>query len=128
LLAPDQLKEPRLLTNAAMDSRGPFALLLVGQPTLARQLQLGECQVGPLRIATRYQVAAMDLAEAAQCRQHHLALVGPTDPLFALRRSRHKANYPEPGINAVSGSRAGRSLLTSPFDPAKYAMTVRATP
>ncbi len=41
LLAPDQLEELRLLTNAEMDSQSPFALLLVGQPTLARQLRLG---------------------------------------------------------------------------------------
>src|SRR5258708_9517681 len=40
LLAPDQLEELRLLTNAEMDSQSPFALLLVGQPTLARQLRL----------------------------------------------------------------------------------------
>jgi len=41
LLAPDQLEELRLLTNAEMDSQTPFALLLIGQPTLARQLRLG---------------------------------------------------------------------------------------
>ena len=41
MLAPDQLEELRLLTNAEMDSQSPFALLLVGQPTLARQLRLG---------------------------------------------------------------------------------------
>src|SRR5579864_4556725 len=41
LLTADQLEELRLLTNAEMDSQSPFALLLVGQPTLARQLRLG---------------------------------------------------------------------------------------
>lgn len=41
LLAPDQLEELRLLTNAEMDSQSPFALLLVGQQMLARQLRLG---------------------------------------------------------------------------------------
>jgi type II secretory pathway predicted ATPase ExeA len=35
------------------------------------------------RIATRYQLAPTDLAEAAQYLRHHLALVGRTDPLFA---------------------------------------------
>jgi type II secretory pathway predicted ATPase ExeA len=35
------------------------------------------------RIATRYQLAPMDLAEAAQFLRHHLALVGRTDPLIA---------------------------------------------
>jgi type II secretory pathway predicted ATPase ExeA len=36
LLTPERLEELRLLTNAEMDARSPFALLLVGQPTLAR--------------------------------------------------------------------------------------------
>ena len=39
-LAPGHLEELRLLTNAEMDSQSPFALLLVGQPTLARELRL----------------------------------------------------------------------------------------
>src|SRR5207253_1220036 len=38
LLSHEQLEELRLLTNAEMDSESPCALLLVGQPTLARQL------------------------------------------------------------------------------------------
>jgi type II secretory pathway predicted ATPase ExeA len=83
LLAPDQLEELRLLTNAEMDSQSPFALLLVGQPTLARQLRLGVFAALDQRIATRYQLVPMDLAEAAQYLRHQLALVGRTDPLFA---------------------------------------------
>jgi hypothetical protein len=83
LLVPDQLEELRLLTNAEMDSRSPFALLLVRQPTLARQLRLGVFAALDQRIATRYQLAPMDLAEVAQYLRHHLALVGRTDPLFA---------------------------------------------
>jgi hypothetical protein len=57
-----------------MDSQSPFALLLVGQPTLARQLRLGVFAALDQRIATRYQLAPMDLAEAAQYLRHHLAL------------------------------------------------------
>src|SRR5204863_7153929 len=83
LLAPDQLEELRLLTNAEMDSQSPFALLLVGQPTLARQLRMGVFAALDQRIATRYQLAPMDLAEAATYLRHHLSLVGRTDPLFA---------------------------------------------
>src|ERR671937_1941933 len=83
LFAPDQLEELRLLTNAEMDSQSPFALVLVGQPTLARQLRLGVFAALDQRIATRYQLAPMDLAEAAQYLRHHLTLVGRTDPLFA---------------------------------------------
>ena len=66
LLAPEQLEELRLLTNPEMDSQSPFALLLVGQPTLARQLRLGVFAALDQRIATRYQLAPMELAEAAQ--------------------------------------------------------------
>src|SRR5439155_22491260 len=62
LLAPDQLEELRPLTNAETDSQSPFALLLVGQPTLARQLRLGVFAALDQRIATRYQLAPMDLA------------------------------------------------------------------
>jgi type II secretory pathway predicted ATPase ExeA len=50
------------------------------------------------RIATRYQINPMDLGESAEYLRHHLALVGRTDPLFALCRDRHKAIYPEPRI------------------------------
>ena len=83
LLTPEQLEELRLLTNAEMDSRSPFALLLVGQPTLARRLRLGVFAALDQRIAMRYQLTAMDLGEAAQYLRHHLTLVGRTDPLFA---------------------------------------------
>jgi len=41
LLQPDQLEELRLMTNAEMDSASPFAGILIGQPTLARQLRIG---------------------------------------------------------------------------------------
>ena len=41
LLTPEQLEQLRLLTSAEMDSATPCAVLLVGQPTLARQLRMG---------------------------------------------------------------------------------------
>jgi hypothetical protein len=62
------------------------------------QLRLGVFAALDQRIATRYQLTPMDLAESAQYLRHHLALVGRTDPLIALCRARHKANYPEPRI------------------------------
>ena len=83
LLTPEQLEELRLLTNAEMDSQSPFALLLIGQPTLARQLRLGVFAALDQRIAMRYQLSAMDLGESAHYLRHHLALAGRTDPLFA---------------------------------------------
>jgi type II secretory pathway predicted ATPase ExeA len=41
LMDPAQLEELRLLTSAEMDSASAFAGILVGQPTLSRQLRMG---------------------------------------------------------------------------------------
>jgi type II secretory pathway predicted ATPase ExeA len=46
-------------------------------------LRLGVFAAPDQHIATRYQLAPVDLAESAQYLRHHLALVGRTDPLFA---------------------------------------------
>ncbi len=83
LLSPEQLEEVRLLTSAEMDSASPFALLLSGQPTLLRRLKMGIFAALDQRIATRYQLGPMDLAESAGYLRHHLALAGRRDPLFA---------------------------------------------
>jgi type II secretory pathway predicted ATPase ExeA len=82
LLSPEQLKELRLLTNTDMDAASPFAGIL-GQPTLARKLRLGVFAALDQRIATRYTIAPMDLAESAAYLAHHLHLAGRTEPLFA---------------------------------------------
>lgn len=83
LLTPAQLEEIRLLTNAEMDSTSPFAGILVGQPTLSRQLRMGVFAALDQRIATRYTIKPMDLAESATYLVHHLALAGRSDPLIA---------------------------------------------
>ena len=83
LLSAEQLEEIRLLTNSQMDSQSPFAGLLVGQPTLAAQLRMGTFAALDQRIATRYELKAMDLAESMAYLRHHLALVGREEPLFA---------------------------------------------
>ena len=83
LLSPEQLEAIRLLTNSEMDSRSPLALVLVGQPTLVRRLRMGVFAALDQRIATRYQLRPMDLAESAGYLRHRLALVGRTGPLFA---------------------------------------------
>lgn len=83
LLSPAQLEEIRLLTNQNMDASSPFAGILVGQPTLLRQLRMGVFAALDQRIATRYTLAPMDLGESASYLRHHLGLVGRTDPLFA---------------------------------------------
>ncbi|MCU4185745.1 AAA family ATPase [Acidiferrimicrobium sp. IK] len=72
LLTPAQLEEIRLLTNSEMDSASPFAGILVGQPTLSRQLRMGVFAALDQRIATRYTIKPMDLAESAAYLIHHL--------------------------------------------------------
>jgi type II secretory pathway predicted ATPase ExeA len=83
LLAPEQLEEIRLLTNAEMDSRSPFACLLLGQPTLRRRIKLGAFAALDQRIALRYHFDGMDLAETVGYVKHHLQLAGRSDPLFS---------------------------------------------
>ena len=83
LLSPEQLEELRLLTNSDFDSSSPFAGILVGQPTLARKLRLGTFAALDQRIATRYTLAAMDLADTSAYLRHHLVLAGRKDPVFA---------------------------------------------
>jgi type II secretory pathway predicted ATPase ExeA len=83
LLSPHQLEELRLLTSAEMDSRSHFALLLIGQPMLARQLRMGSYTALDQRIATRYQLQPMDLEESVRYVRHRLRLAGRQEPLFA---------------------------------------------
>ena len=79
LLTPEQLEQLRLLTSAEMDSATPCAVLLVGQPTLARQLRMGIFSALDQRIAVRYQLVPMDLAESVTYLRHHLALAVHSD-------------------------------------------------
>lgn len=83
LLAADQLEELRLLLNADMDSRSPFACLLVGQPTLRRRIKLGTFAALDQRISLRYAMPGMTAAETGNYITHHLALAGRSDTLFS---------------------------------------------
>jgi type II secretory pathway predicted ATPase ExeA len=83
LLDADQLEELRLLTNAEMDATSPFALVLVGQPTLRRRIKLGAFAALDQRIALRYTLAGMTLTETGDYIGHHLGLAGRTDRLFS---------------------------------------------
>jgi type II secretory pathway predicted ATPase ExeA len=83
LLGPDQLEELRLLTNAEMDSRSPFACLLIGQPTLRRRIKLGTFAALDQRIALRYAMPGMTPDETGTYIAHHLAIAGRTDTLFS---------------------------------------------
>jgi type II secretory pathway predicted ATPase ExeA len=83
LLHPEQLEEIRMLTNHDMDARSPFACLLIGQPTLRRRIKLGTLAALDQRIALRYHLDGMDLAETASYLTHHLKLAGRSDTLFS---------------------------------------------
>lgn len=83
LLDADQLEELRLLLNADMDSRSPFACLLVGQPTLRRRIKLGTFAALDQRIALRYAMPGMTAEETGTYIAHHLNLAGRTDTLFS---------------------------------------------
>ena len=91
LLEPAQLEELRLLTNAEMDSASPFAGILAGQPTLNRQLRMGMFAALDQRIATRFTIKPMDLAESAAYLKHHLALAGRSRAAVRRRRDRPAA-------------------------------------
>jgi type II secretory pathway predicted ATPase ExeA len=83
LLAADQLEELRLLTNAEMDSTSPFALVLVGQPTLRQRLRLGAFAALDQRVALRYSLPAMTQDDTGDYLAHHLRLAGRSDTLFS---------------------------------------------
>jgi type II secretory pathway predicted ATPase ExeA len=68
LMQPDQLEEIRLLTNSELDSASPFAGILLGQPTLARQLRMGIFAALDQRIATRFTIKPMDARTQARSR------------------------------------------------------------
>jgi type II secretory pathway predicted ATPase ExeA len=83
LLDHAQLESIRMLTNHDMDSRSPFACLLVGQPTLRRMIKLGVLAALDQRIAVRYQMDGMTGDETAGYIRHHLEIAGRTDTLFS---------------------------------------------
>lgn len=78
-----QLEGIRMLTNHDMDSRSPFAAILIGQPTLRRKIKLGVLAALDQRIAVRYHMTGMTAAETAGYLRHHLALAGRDDTLFS---------------------------------------------
>jgi type II secretory pathway predicted ATPase ExeA len=115
LLTPAQLEELRLMWNQDFDSVSPFAGILVGQPTLSRQLRMGVFAALDQRIATRFAIKAMDLAESAAYLRHHLALVGREEPLFAddaIARLHRVAN----GLPRMLNNAATAALMAAAGD------------
>ena len=83
LLDTTQLEELRLLTNAEMDSKSPFALVLLGQPALRSRLRLGSFAALDQRVTLRYAIPPMTAEETASYVAHHLKLGGRSDTLFS---------------------------------------------
>jgi type II secretory pathway predicted ATPase ExeA len=83
LLSHQQLEAIRMLTNHEMDSTSPFACLLIGQPTLRRQMRLGVLAALDQRILLRYTMTGMTPAETAGYIRHHTTLAGRSDTLFS---------------------------------------------
>jgi len=83
LLGAAELEELRMLTNAEMDSHSPFAGLLIGQPTLRRQMKLGHFAAFDQRITMRYHLDGMTAEQTASYISHHLKLAGRSDTVFS---------------------------------------------
>jgi type II secretory pathway predicted ATPase ExeA len=120
LLEPAQLEELRLMTNGDMDSSSPLAGILVGQPTLSRQLRMGMFAALDQRIATRFAIKAMDIGESSAYLRHHMALAGREEALFAddavARLHRVSNGLPRALNNAataalMAGAAAGKDLV-----------------
>ena len=56
-----------------MDSGSPFAVILVGQPSLRQRLRLGVLAALDQRIAVRYAIAGMSGADTADYIRHNAA-------------------------------------------------------
>ena len=83
LLTHQQLEAIRMLTNHDMDSSSACAVLLLGQPTLKRQMRLGILAALEQRILLRYTMTGMTAAETADYIRHHTGLAGRSDTLFS---------------------------------------------
>ena len=83
LLDNQQLEAIRLLTNHDMDTGSPFAVILVGQPSLRHRLRLGVLAALDQRIAVRYAIAGMNGADTADYIRHHCKIAGRADTLFS---------------------------------------------
>lgn len=95
-----QLDELRFLTNSDMDSSSPFACLLVGQPMLRRRLKLGGFAAVDQRIALRYHLDGMDLAETADLADPPPARRGDAPAMRPGRRLSFVASSPMSRVTA----------------------------
>ncbi|MCX5130001.1 ExeA family protein [Streptomyces sp. NBC_00347] len=83
LLDHQELDAIRMLTNYDMDSTTPFAVLLIGQPTLRKRMKHGVLAALDQRISISYQMPTMSKDETASYIKHHLTIAGRQDTLFS---------------------------------------------
>lgn len=83
LLSVEDLEALRMLSNVSMDTESHFALLLIGQPTLRRQLKMAVLPALDQRIGTRFTIGPMNLEDTTDYIKGHLGFAGRADPLFS---------------------------------------------
>jgi type II secretory pathway predicted ATPase ExeA len=86
-LAPALLEQLRLLTSFDLDSRPVFALLLVGQPELARLVRRKGSEALAQRVGSFIHLLGLSREETDRYLLLHLELAGTTRPLFSADAS-----------------------------------------
>lgn len=81
-MRPEVLAILRILTNFEMDSRLVLAIVLAGQPSLARLLERSELAAIRSRLAHVATLRLLSRAESAQYLEHRLAVAGAKTDLF----------------------------------------------
>ncbi|MET8747865.1 hypothetical protein [Streptomyces sp. NPDC004728] len=66
-----------------MDSTTPFAVLLIGQPTLRKRMKHGVLAALDQRISVSYQMPTMTKEETASYIKHHLTIASRQETLFS---------------------------------------------
>lgn len=83
LLPADLFDQLRFLLNDDLDANSLLTLILVGQPDLAAKLRFAPYQALHQRIAVRYALPPLDLAETAAYVKHQLTVAGYPGQLFS---------------------------------------------
>lgn len=83
LLQTGPLQELRLLTNFHMDSQEPFILVLAGQSDLGRIMEYSVMEPLAQRFRLRYNMPPLSESETIKYVDHHLKLVGASEPIFS---------------------------------------------
>ncbi|MFE2323746.1 AAA family ATPase [Streptomyces sp. NPDC059385] len=102
LLDHHELDAIRMLTNYDTDSATPFAVLLIGQPTLRKQMKHGVLAALDQRISISYQIPTMTKEETAGYIKHHFTIAGRRVPepfLVNIRSTQDRQLPPKPLIN-----------------------------